>query len=167
MSRKRPVDKSAPRNATPARLPQEVPPPVPAARWPMQPLPRERAEALRKLAHAALDEQLAPQLTHLQSTSHVTAEKLERLVQDCVHSVGRSVLGKLLESEAWIAATQDTARAACPSCGQMSPRARNPQNELLFDEMTLETLVGPVPWRAPLFHCPTCRRFFSPSPRAL
>lgn len=154
------------RNEPPAAGLRSASPRVPPARWQTRPLPGERAAELRTLAHAALDEQLGPQLDHLQSTSHVTAEKLERLVQDCVRGVGRSVLGKLLESEAWIAESQDTARAACPSCGQMSPRARSAQDEPLFDEMTLETLLGPVPWREPQFACPSCRRFFSPSPRA-
>jgi hypothetical protein len=164
MSRKRPVETSALRRATPRPPPSEKLSRVPPARWQTRPLPAERAEALRALAHAALDEQLDPQLSHLQATTHVTAEKLERLVQDCVRGVGRSVLGSLLESEAWVAETQDTARAACPTCGQMSPRARNAQDEPLFDEMSLETLLGPVPWRAPLFACSRCRRFFSPSP---
>ena len=167
MSRKRPVNTSALRPAPPSRQPSsDTLARVPPVRWQSQPLPPQRAERLRALAHAALDEQLAPQLAHLQSTSHVTAEKLERLVQDCVRGVGRSVLGCLLEPEAWVCESQDTTRAACPSCGQMSPRARNAQDEPLFDAMTLETLLGPVPWRAPLFACPRCRRFFSPSPPA-
>ena len=166
MSRKRPVETSALRRATPSPQPSERISRVPPARWQTRPLPAERAEKLRALAHAALDEQLEPQLSHLQATTQVTAEKLERLVQDCVRGVGRSVLGSLLEPEAWVAETQDTARAACPTCGQMSPRARDAQDEPLFDAMTLETLLGPVPWQAPLFACPRCRRFFSPSPPA-
>lgn len=161
MSRKRPSKTSA------APVPCPTPPRESHGRWPTQPLTPQRAESVRALAHAALDEQLGPQLAHLQSTSHVTAEKLERLVQDCVRGVGRVMLGKLLESEAWRAPSQEIARAACPTCGQMSPRARDAQDQPLCDSMTLETLVGPVPWGEPLYACPTCRRVFSPSTRAV
>jgi hypothetical protein len=142
-------------------------PRVPPVRWQTQPLAAKQAARVREQAHAALDEQLEPRLAQLQSTSHVTAEKLERLVHDCVRGVGQAVLGTLLESEAWIAAEQETERAACPTCGQMSPRARDPQGQPQDETMTLQTLLGPVPWHAPQFACPSCRRFFSPSPRAL
>ena len=161
MSRKRPNKPSA------VPVPRHTPPREPCGRWQTQPLTLQRAESVRALAHAALEEQLGPQLAHLQSTSHVTAEKLERLVQDCVRGVGQVLLGKLLESEAWRAQSQEIARAACPTCGQMSPRARDAQNQPLCDTMTLETLVGPVPWGEPLYVCPTCRRAFSPCTRAV
>lgn len=160
MSRKCPSKTSVPPR------PLAVPPRAPCARWQTQPLNPQRAETVRRLAHAALDEQLNPQLAQLQSTSHVTAEKLERLVQTCVRGVGQVMLGKLLEPDAWRAESQEITRAACPTCNQMSPRARDTQDRLLFDTMTLETLVGPVPWMAPLYACPTCRRVFSPCPRA-
>lgn len=139
--------------------------PAPAARWRTRPLTPQDAQRLRALAHAALDEHLDPQLAKLQQTTRVTAEGLERQVRDCVQALGCSVLGRLLEAETWVDPAQDTARAACPTCGQMSPRARDAQDQPLSDTMTLQTLLGPVPWQAPLYSCPACRRFFSPGPR--
>ena len=128
----------------------------------MKPMSQTRAEEIRRAAHAALDEKLKDPLNNLKSTTHVSEEKLERMVKGCMDEVSQSVLGKLLELEPWLEEILDRTHTQCPDCATICERACGKDGQLLYEDVTLETVFGPVPWRAPLFDCRRCRRFFSP-----
>lgn len=79
-----------------------------------------------------------------------------------VREVGQGLLARLLEFEAWAADAEHATQWDCPACGRPSPRAKDDNNAHRFEQTSLQTTLGPAPWRAPLFLCPKCRRFFSP-----
>jgi hypothetical protein len=83
-------------------------------------------------------------------------------VKGCVDEVGQSLLEKLLQFEPWLTEIQDRTHAECPHCGQLCTRAQDKEGQDLDEDVTLETVLGPVPWRMPLFDCNRCRLFFSP-----
>lgn len=109
-----------------------------------------------------LDEKLDGRLESLKDKARVTADELEGMVKDCLEEVGQWLLGKLLEFEPWIQDAEKATHWTCPGCGNDGPRAQDQEGQPLFEELELNTTIGPVPWRAPLFSCRSCRRFFSP-----
>lgn len=122
----------------------------------------DRTEEVLKIAHRALDETVRKRLQPLKSTTHVTAERLERIVKSCVDETGQLMLGEMLHLEPWFEKMKTATHAACPECETIGERARGKDGELLWEDVQLETILGPVPWHAPLFNCRRCRRFFSP-----
>ena len=92
----------------------------------------------------------------------MTAAELEAEVEASVHEVGRRLLARLLEFEAWAPDAGHATQWDCPACGRPSPRAKDEDDAHRFEQTSLQTTLGPVPWRAPLFFCPKCRRLFSP-----
>lgn len=127
-----------------------------------QGLSQARAEALRAQAHAVLDAQLRERLGNLSDRSRVSIDELEETVCACVRQVGESLLGGLLQPEAWRTSLDRAGSWPCPDCGQAAQRLRSPEGKPLAEEAALQTRTGPVPWSAPVFHCQRCRRRFSP-----
>lgn len=123
---------------------------------------KKRAEEIRRDARAILDEKLRQQLDTLQDRCRVTEEELEVMVKTCVEEVGQDVLGRLLAFEEWVEEAENVTHCACPTCRLSCPRKVGEDGEREFEDFTLETTLGPVPWRAPLFYCKECRRSFSP-----
>jgi len=131
-------------------------------RWKLKPMSDERAEEILKVAHDALDKTLKRRLQNLKNTTHVTEEKLERMVKGCVDEAGQSMLTELLNVEPWFEEMETATHTLCPACGAVCARAHGKDGEPLWEDVQLETILGSVPWHAPLFNCTTCRRFFSP-----
>ena len=130
--------------------------------WKLKPMSDDRAEEILKVAHNALDETLKNHLQTLKSTTHVTEEKLERMVKGCVDETGRSMLAEMLHPEPWFKEMEAATHTVCPECGTTCERARGKDGKPLWEDVQLETILGSVPWHAPLFNCTSCRRFFSP-----
>lgn len=125
-------------------------------------LSQARAGELRALAHAVLDAQLRERLGKLADHSRVSIGELEEMVCACVRQVGKSLLGGLLQPEAWRTSLDRAGSWPCPDCGQAAQRLRSPEGKPLAEEAALQTRTGPVPWSAPVFRCQRCRRRFSP-----
>jgi hypothetical protein len=125
-------------------------------------LSAKKADELRAKAHAALDAQLSKRLGKFSDRSQVSIDELEQAACDCAQAVGGSLLGGLLETDSWQSALDKATEWPCPFCGRAAQRAVSARGESLDDETTLRTRTGPVPWRAPAFHCRRCRRRFSP-----
>ena len=130
--------------------------------WKLKPMSDDRAEEILKVAHDALDQTLKKRLETLKSTTHVTEEKLERMVKGCVDETGRSMLTEMLNLEPWFEEMEKATHTVCPECGATCARAHGKDGKPLYEDIQLETILGSVPWRAPLFNCAGCRRFFSP-----
>jgi hypothetical protein len=87
-----------------------------------------------------------------------------------VLAVGRDVAGTLLEEslaeDPELQTIEEAALWRCPRCGTDSPRAKDKQGADRYDEADLQTRVGVVSLRVPLFQCPKrgCRKVFSPLP---
>jgi len=125
-------------------------------------LSQARADALRAQAHAVLDAQLRERLGKLSDRSQVSIDELEETVCACTRQVGESLLGGLLQPDAWRTSLEGAESWPCPDCGHAARRLRSPEDKPLDEETTLQTRTGPVPWHAPVFHCRRCRRRFSP-----
>lgn len=88
--------------------------------------------------------------------------------EDLVLAVGRDVAATLLEESLAEDPERQTIEEAalwrCPRCGTDSPRATDAKGAPLYDEADIETRVGVVSLRVPLFRCPKrdCRKVFSP-----
>lgn len=87
-----------------------------------------------------------------------------------VLAVGRDVAATLLEEslaeDPDLQAIEEAALWRCPRCGTDSPRATDEHGAVLWDEADIESLVGVVSLRVPLFRCQRrdCRKVFSPLP---
>jgi hypothetical protein len=85
-----------------------------------------------------------------------------------VLAVGRDVAGTLLEEslaeDPELQTIEEAALWRCPRCGTDSPRAKDKQGADRYDAADLQTRVGAVALRVPLFQCPTrgCRKVFPP-----
>jgi hypothetical protein len=130
--------------------------------WKLKPMSDDRTEEILKIAHKALDETVRKRLQVLKSTTHVTAEKLERIAKGCADETGRSMLVEMLHLEPWFEKMESATHVACPECETTCERTRGKDGKLLWEDVQLETILGAVPWHAPLFNCTRCRRFFSP-----